>query len=1629
MLEKYDYKFSNMNFQMVVMKNINRIFAKLNHSDIKILTLLTSYLIEDIMVRYNMIDMNAYTQLTQNNGRDIISLCLTLLPFIKEGISGDITSLSNILYLSNDSNNNINTDILDISIKDAIKENFPYSNFSLGLLNKNEKNLLDLSYDNISLIYHIIHTNFISMLETIKITNGKLFINWLNTVPMVDYNKTELYKLSMKEIKGIIDSREDDNIVETLNNNKGLWLGDYYNVLTNGYYYSIKSIKWVIFPKRINTGKYYYSLQYLNEIFDLSNIFQYNEYNNMNESGMNEFNNIIKRLANNIKNHIATAHDIKFEKDLLKNMFIFMVNNYSKINLIDRNILQPFILDNNNSRNDLDKDENIIEKKNITDMELNNILTFLSNEPQYMWNYIKETIVILKSTIYYNYLIKDNKVIMDKFNVVDNINLKNIYNIAKILCHSSDSDFTPLSTNFKGLTEMQKVTFFKRYRKIGKWYRVSNNIRMQENGTYNEKDIMNGIKKGWDEIKINIIWEYMRYNGLLTSFKCNIIQNNMKIKEALKIYFDMNPRIFDENYFMTNDSYNNLTIYDKTKNIKDTISADTISYKNLLVRNAEIKHFTFYANDWISQLSFFNHYINHSIMFVTGSTGTGKSTQIPKLALYCLKMYDYRMDGRIVCTEPRIPPTQENAKRIASEMGLDIVVNINDKDKKIEMKRDQYYLQFKHNKDKHTKEKCSHLTLRMVTDGTLLEELVKNPLLKEKKKGKKTNIDDNYIFTLKNYYDVVIVDEAHEHNMNMDMILTLMRQTLQYNNSTKLIIVSATMDMDEPIYRYYYKTINSNIMYPIKQAIVHPFLKDTFFHINSFYMDRRIDISIPGETTLEQVDEIYDEIIENDFTYNMKDNYMKAQEKSYKVVNDICNKNRTGDILLFSVGKKEIVDIVIHLNNILPPDTIALPYYSEMHSIYRTIVSNIHNSVNTIRYKRSNIGIMWGEEYIEDNSVSMGTYKRAVIVATNVAEASITIPSLKFVVDTGYSKVNRYNDMSDTSTISIEMITESSRVQRKGRVGRVSNGMVYYIYGKGKRQDVIPKYGITLNDFHSTFLKLASKNIDNMNYLWEDMLSPYLFESSNYTEMKMDLNNSHFRSTNIYRYNIYNIIKSQYYLNNEIISNNRSYYYPFNEYMMDTTINRKPDGYDAKILFDMTGLYYIIHPFEDRLTRNIMGNIIKYNNMKKTKDITMIEIVDIQPLINNMRVKMLYLDINHIYKKTVYSDKINEMIQVMENNMTEKESNILLLGSCYKITVETCQVLSMIKTTSSISVLARKNGKYIDIDNLKKLFGSDSDITSLYNICSKLKDNLYDMEIYLIMEQYKKSSNMSSSPYKDTYDRMVQYYRMKQYHNLSSNITERIKLMNHFNWLENNGMMMTTDEGMNGFILWLTQSNFLKNKIMMDINKNKNRIETICSTYYLNTNIILEYFNVLTRNILCIIASNKEVDRDFNEVGVFDWCEGLYSNFMKNLKINTIEHKLNICFFLGQPLIAIRKEDNYISMRDGRTLGISMIFNKMNTFCTNLSSYLYYFSLNKDMMQIIYNIDPYYLPHYYPLHYNKNNINTRYNVMKDNRIERLDMMNSENLKLVEIVRNNYNMSNFMFNSPHLPVIMEYIKSM
>ena len=1639
-LEKYNYKFVTTNFKAIIKENISNKFAMLNNTDVNILIILTSYMIEDLMERYNINE----DKFTQYNARDIISLCLTLLPFIKDDKYHMIKNLKDILYIDSITANatSIPSTLLDVDIKIVLKDKFPFSNISLGLLNQSDNgNLLELyNNNNNNIIYTMIHNNFVSMLETIKITCGKLFVNWINVVPInSNYKETNFYKTSQREILNILNDSSEKNILQQIKNNKGLWLGDYYNILTNGYYLSIKSKKWMIFCRNIN-NKYYYAIQYLNKIFNINKMLIYENYESMTDIDKTEFNNIKQILQNNIKNNITTYSDINFEIDLFKNLFIFMTENFSKKRLLSEFFFDNFSYDTYNSNVDLDPDEDIYEITHETISKAVNEIT-----PDLLWNYIKESVTLLKTTVYGSYLIIFDKTVdqyiinMDFFfmEIDDKINLKNIYNIAKLLCHdTNDIEFPEYCCNFKGITQEQTIDFFKKYQKLDIDDKIRKNIKMQEgNMIYDYNKIIKQIENGWYKIRQTIIWKYLIYCGLLIEFRTPIIKNMSSYaqKEELKSFFNNNSDMFNMNYFMTNEPYSKLKIYNDKKIDKKE------KYSDLLLKQS---FYTFYANDWISQLNFFNHYINKSIMYVTGSTGTGKSTQIPKLTLYILKMYDYKLDGIVIITQPRIPPTEENAKRIASEMGLELNYIKNSTNSTNSYNTDNYYIQYKHMKGEHLKDYCSHLVLRTVTDGTLLEDLVQNPLLKETYKDKKHKNSNKFSYGFKNKYDVVIVDEAHEHNMNMDIILTLMRQTCIYNNMIRLIIVSATMEEDEPIYRYYYKLVNDNIVYPIKQPLlIHPILEDINFMINSYLLDRRLNISAPGQTTMYKVTDNYNEIITTGD--NMRNNYNMAIESAYSEILNICKKYLFGDILLFSIGKAEIIESVNRMNMILPNDTIALPYYSEMAPQYRNMINKISENIGKIRNKKNKIGEEWGSIYTNATDVSENTYKRAIIIATNVAEASITISSLKFVVDTGYSKVNRYNVINDSSEINIEMISESSRIQRRGRVGRTGDGMVYYMYGKNKRQNVIPKYGITLVDFHSTFLKLAVDSSDSSgsNPLWEDILSPYLPLQYRYYYYKIVETVLDYGLYNIIDYNIINIIIKQF--PQSSMNPTYDYFYKFNEYFpqhkqgisqsLPYYLNRYASGYTKENLFDVKGLFYIVHPFEDIITRNIMGHIIKVKNKNETK----IKDEMFQPMLNYMKIKMLYFNINSnnnnnnnnnnsisegIYKKTVYSEKIIEVMRLM--SCEENQATILLLGAGYNILVETCMVHSIIQAISKIqpmiSVIIKKVGKYIMYDEAFALFNSNSDITSLYMITQLLQKKLCNMEIFKIISAYKKGEDIIKSQSSSYSIFMIKYKLLKNsYYN---NMIKDPIVLNMFKAMQHKGLL----EDNKGFIYWLSKSNFLKDKIILDIKNNLPFIITCCDNLYLDYNIVIEYLNNLLHNILNILSIENTVDTKYNEMHAFDWIKQLTPNLMKNLKNDRIETKLNLCFFFAQPFIAVKNNKDYINLKDGTIIGINSIFNKNNTFCNNIGSYIYYYSQSKNMMSLIANIDPLILPIYYPLFYNNYYIKSVYTFIQDNNYIRKEYNNIEWINLINIVKNNYSYLSFPFFTPYLPVIEEYI---
>lgn len=611
---------------------------------------------------------------------------------------------------------------------------------------------------------------------------------------------------------------------------------------------------------------------------------------------------------------------------------------------------------------------------------------------------------------------------------------KNIYHFAKSIYYKSRTEWIE---NKKYWDELQpkeqeeiistKLRFNKNY---SNFFKITGHLkRIYINANYTQ--LTDTIIQEIYTLLPDIIFQNLIYKGVLSYYKPNI---NLNLDSKVNIKHNIQTVLSKD--------YTNAYYY-ITGNIYD------INYLNKIKDNPNDNNWFYtYAMDFFSQINFFHHIINNRISFITGSTGVGKSTQSPKIILYAYRMIYYNNYVKILCSQPRVAPTVDNAKRIAVELGVPLD-NVN------------YFIQYQHSKERYTPiNYFNTFYLKIMTDGALLEILKSNLTLF-------THYRE--LLTKKNSVDVIIVDEAHEHNKNMDLILTLIKKTMKINPTIKLYIVSATMDDDEPRYRSYYRDIPDDIQIP------------QLTKFNSF-VDRRIHISPYGKTTRFIINEFYEKDEPKD--------YSESEKIGIERVISIVNKTKSGEILFFSIGEKEIKKIVKALNEQLPLDVIAVPFYSNLPENFKDIFSKLQKNLIYFHYdKKYLLDILEKEkEYWLNTNLpydkSTVKFTRAVIIATNVAEASITISTLEYVVDTGYSKVNKFNYLTGGSSIELLKINESSRLQRKGRVGRVSNGTVHYIYAKDSRKDIITEYKITIEPVYDSLISmLTTKELSNRYFL------------------------------------------------------------------------------------------------------------------------------------------------------------------------------------------------------------------------------------------------------------------------------------------------------------------------------------------------------------------------------------------------------------------------------------------------------------------------------------------------------------------------------------------------------------------
>ena len=455
------------------------------------------------------------------------------------------------------------------------------------------------------------------------------------------------------------------------------------------------------------------------------------------------------------------------------------------------------------------------------------------------------------------------------------------------------------------------------------WFNIAGYIRYikprlsrADNETYNRK-LYEAIT-GEIFFLIDNIFTALITKGVLSVLKPNkyLTDKYYVPRERKPIYEKIKD---DPEYSAENSVYGNNCFYYLTE----------LPYKhdsNLLFSNKEnignkTGWFTLYALDWISQIGFCHKFINQRISYITGATGVGKSTQVPKLYMYYLKAIDYLSNGKVVCTQPRQAPTRKNAETVSKELGLPIFDVSGMKD----IDTNNYYVQMKFKNKQHIAN-VNHLSLKYLTDGTLVQELTDiSPLFKRYIPSKS---EDRQIANA-NLYDVIIIDEAHEHGKNMDVLLTIMRDYCYFNPSLRLVILSATMDDDEPVYRRYYRDINDNKRSPIDTRI-----RD--LGLDRINIDRRFHISPPGYGTNFPIEEIY-----------------RPQGDVYDTVREIIKDGMKGSILIFQPGEADIVELVSKLNEETPANVLAIPFYSSLKDDKKKLIEDIDTKYSKIRLSKN----------------------------------------------------------------------------------------------------------------------------------------------------------------------------------------------------------------------------------------------------------------------------------------------------------------------------------------------------------------------------------------------------------------------------------------------------------------------------------------------------------------------------------------------------------------------------------------------------------------------------------------------------------------------------------------------------
>ena len=375
----------------------------------------------------------------------------------------------------------------------------------------------------------------------------------------------------------------------------------------------------------------------------------------------------------------------------------------------------------------------------------------------------------------------------------------------------------------------------------------------------------------------------------------------------------------------------------------------------------------------------------HQVVIVCGETGSGKTTQLPKI---CLDIGRGSMNGGklIGHTQPRRIAATATAKRIAQELGTPIGVDVG------------YQVRFA---DKTS----PGGSIKLMTDGILLAETQRDPQLRA--------------------YDTLIIDEAHERSLNIDFLLGYLRQLLPKRPDLKLIITSATIDAN----RFAEHFALGGKPAPVIEV------SGRLFPVEQRYAPLQVN---EGKKDAKEIQDIPDAVAQ--------------------AINQVWREGAsgTGDVLVFLPGEREIRDCA----EVLRKDHV--------------LQQRFHPEILSLFARQS---------VAEQERVFSPGNGRRIILTTNVAETSLTVPNIRYVIDSGLARVKRYSYRNKVEQLQVEPISQAAANQRAGRCGRVSDGICIRLYSEQDFQsrDRFTDPEILRSSLAAVLLRMSALKLSKVN--------------------------------------------------------------------------------------------------------------------------------------------------------------------------------------------------------------------------------------------------------------------------------------------------------------------------------------------------------------------------------------------------------------------------------------------------------------------------------------------------------------------------------------------------------------------